>query len=280
MKPTVLGWALVTLAAVCGGAEAALAAPTIVSCHRCTDSQAKQVASTQVPLSAKAGVYDVYVVNSPARKLLRFRITAEREPGMRRNYARRATPATTYVREFESWVSAWHGIRNELKASVQLPADFPVASATEVFMSRSQERKVTQALNRDLFVLIGGLAGSALQTIGEAVFSARVFATVRFPDGTTAIFDIVGVDPLDSDFEMLRFEYRRGSARDSEGNAVPDQVAAFDHHEGTYRVRGNLDRLVQMVRLFGITMREEPKLPSTVVCVRTAAERYCWVRKP
>ncbi len=280
MKRLCPGWALVALAALGGGAEAASAAPAIVSCHGCTDSQAKRAASAQVPISARAGVYDVYVVNSPAQKLLRFRITAEREPGMRRNYARKATPAAGYKREFNNWVSAWHGVRNELKPGVRLPADFPVGSATEVFMSRSQERKVAQALNRDLFVLIGGLAGSTLQTVGEAVFSARVFATVEFPDGTTAIFDIVGVDPLDGDFEMLRFEYRKGSARDSEGNAIPDRVAAFDSHEGTYRVRDNLDRLVQMIRLFGITIREEPKLPSTIVCVRTAAERYCWVRKP
>ena len=279
MKRLSVGRVLVTLAALCG-AETALAAPAIVSCHGCTDSQASRAASAQVPMSARAGIYDVYVVNSPARRLLRFRITAEREPGMRHNYVRSATPASSYRNAFEDWVSAWHGIRSELKAGVRLPADFPVASVTEVFMSRSQERKVTRALNRDLFVLIGGLAGSALQTVGEAVFSARVFATVRFPDGTTAIFDIVGVDPLDSDFEMLRFEYRKGSARDSEGNAVPDRVSAFDNHEGTYRMRGNLDRLIQMIRLFDVSIREEPKLPATVVCVRTAAERYCWVRKP
>ncbi len=240
----------------------------------------RRAAGAQVPLSAPAGVYDVYVVNSPARALRRFRVIAEREPGWRQNFVRKATPSAAYRQEFEIWVDAWHGVRDASKAAVRLPADFPVRSVTEVFMSRSREQLVSRALNRDLFVVIGGLAGATLQTLGKAVFSARVFATVEFPDGTRAVFDVTGIDPLDGDLEMLRFEYRQGSARDSENNAVPDREVAFDNHEGTYRVRANLDRLVQMIRLFNITVREQPELPSTVVCVRTGSERYCWVRRP
>jgi hypothetical protein len=261
-------------------AESATAAPLVVSCHGCSEDRMQRAAGAQVPLAAPAGLYDVYVVNSPARALRRFRVVAEREPGLRRNYVRKATPTQVYRQEFETWVSAWHGVRSASKAAVRLPADFPVQSVTEVFMSRSREQQVSRALNRNLFVVIGGLAGATLQTLGKAVFSAQVFATVEFPDGTTAVFDVTGIDPLDGDLEMLRFQYRKGSARDSESNAVPDQVGAFNNHEGTYRVRANLDRLMQMIRLFDITIRERPTLPSTVVCVRTSNERYCWVRRP
>jgi hypothetical protein len=261
-------------------AETAVAAPVVASCHGCGEDRMRRSAEAQVPLSAPAGAYDVYVVNSPARALRRFRVIAEREPGLRLNYARKSTPAQAYRQEFETWVSAWHGVRSASKAAVLLPADFPVRSVTEVFMSRAREQEVSRALNRDLFVVIGGLAGATLQTIGKAVFSAQVFATVEFPDGTRAVFDVTGIDPLDGDLEMLRFEYRKGSARDSENNAVPDRVGAFNNHEGTYRVRANLDRLVQMIRLFDIKMGDRPVLPSTVVCVRTGNERYCWVRRP
>ena len=261
-------------------AESAAAAPVVASCHGCSEERMQRAADAQVPLAAPAGLYDVYVVNSPGRALRRFRVIAEREPGLRPHYVPKVTRGQIYRQECETWVRAWHGVRDASKAAVRLPPDFPVQSVTEVFMSRAREQQVSRALNRDLFVVIGGLAGATLQTLGKAVFSAQVFATVEFPDGTTAIFDVTGIDPLDGNLEMLRFQYRKGSARDSENNAVPDRVGAFNNHEGTYRVRANLDRLMRMIRLFDITMRERPTLPSTVVCVRTSNDRYCWVRRP
>lgn len=259
--------------------QAASAAPAVVACHGCSSERAKRVAEAQVPMSAPAGVYDVYVVNTPGRVLWRYLVTAEREHGLRENFAHRRKPAVTYARAFSDWQAAWVGIRDQFKSSVRLPDDFPIRSVTEVFLSRANQSTVSRALNRDVFVWIGALAGSALQTIGEVVFSAKVHATVEFPDGSTGTFDLVGVHSPTSGLEMFRFDYRKGSARDSEGNAIPDRLRAFDGHEGHYTVRGNLNQLLQMIRLFDVGLREQPSLPATVVCVRSQHERYCWVRK-
>lgn len=63
---------------------------------------------------------------------------------------------------------------------------------------------------------------SALLQVFDKIVSINVFVTVRFNDGSTARFKLVGLD-----VGGVMFEYIEGSAKNSEGQTIPDSASDF-----------------------------------------------------
>lgn len=258
---------------------AGAADPAIAACHGCSDATAKSMAEAQVPRTASAGVYDVYIVDSPGNRLRLYRVTAEREGRMAFNYAQARTPSSTYLGYFRTSRSEWDYVRQAVKPNIVLPRDFPVQSAESVIGNAYNQTVISEQLNRHVPTRIGSLFGAALAML-RTVFTRAITAEVAFPDGTTALFVLDRVDNLTSGHTFV-YRYKPGSARDSDGNLIPDSVSAFDNYGGRFSTGGNLARFRDRAKMYGVEwpqgFREE--LPSYTVCARDdEGNAHCWHR--
>lgn len=267
------------LAAILQSSAALAADPAVVACHGCSYTRAKITAEAQVPRTAKAGVYDVYVVDSPGNTLRLFRVTAEREGRMAVNFAQARTPSSTYQGYYTSSRSEWYYVRQAVKPNIVLDPDFPVQSAESVIGNAYNQTVISEQLNRHIPTRIGSLFGSAL-VIYKTVFTSEITAEVAFPDGTTALFVLDRIDNLISGHAFV-YRYKPGSARDSDGNTIPDSVGAFDNYGGRFSTGDNLDRFRNRAKMYGVEWPDGFKevLPSYTVCVRDdQGNAYCWHR--
>lgn len=270
-----------TLIAAAGtlAAPAEAADPAIAACHGCSDVRAKSTAEAQVPRTAAAGVYDVYIVDSPGNRLRLFRVTAEREGRTAFNFAQPRVPSSTYQRYFNTSRGEWDYVRQSLKPNIVLPRDFPVQSAETVIGNAYNQTVVSEQLNRHVPTRIGSLFGAALAML-RTVFTSAITAEVAFPDGTSALFVLDRIDNLTGGHTFV-YRYKPGSARDSDGNTIPDSVSAFDNYGGRFSTGGNLARFRDRAKMYGVEWPEgfREELPSYTVCVRDdEGNAYCWHR--
>lgn len=253
--------------------------PAIVACHGCSETRAKITAEAQISRNAKAGVYDVYVVDSPGNKLRLYRVTAEREGRMAINIAHARTPSATYQGYFRTSRSEWDYVRQAVKPNIVLEPDFPVQSAESVIGNEFNQVVISEQLNRHAPTRIGSLFGAAL-LIMKTVFTSEITAEVAFPDGTTALFFLDRIDNLLGGHAFV-YRYKPGSARDSDGNLVPDSAGSFKNYAGRFTTGDNLGRFRRRARLYGAEWPEGfvEVLPSYTVCARDdRGNAYCWHR--
>lgn len=272
---------LALLAAAWASPEALADEPRIVSCHGCSDSQAKLTAQSQVPLSSPAGVYEVYVVDTINRRLRYYKVVAEREPGWKRNYARLRTAPPDYQGWFDQALGERDYVIAATKPSIVLPADFPVQGADEVFGNAFNQTVISEQINRHAPTrIVSALYGSALLVLRN-VFSLRLQVEVGFPDGSTAKFELVSIDSLTGGHAFV-FEYVEGSARDSDGNRIPDSADAFDPFEGYFSEDINISRFLLWAQRYNATWPNDKTIiqlpvPNHIVCVRDDSRQiFCW----
>ena len=262
----------------CCGASAASPDPAIVSCHNCSDRRAELTAEAQVPYSAPAGVYDVYVVDTPQNLLRLYRVTAEREGRLAENIAARRTPGNEYRGYFRTSRGEWDYVAAGLKPNIVLPRSFPVRSAESVIGSEFNQIVISEQLNAHLPTRIGSMFGAALMML-KTVFSSPIFAEVEFPDGSRALFTLERIDSLTSG-HMFVYRYKKGSAVDSDGNRIPDAAAAFDNYQGVFTEEQNLDRFRRRAEMYGVEWPDGFRvkdLPAHTVCVRDdQGQAFCW----
>lgn len=256
------------------------AAPLVASCHGCSESQTRRMAEAQVPLSSRQSWFDVYVVNTPGRALRRYTVQVERSGGFPVAMAWPEAPDPVWQREFDAHADAWHAVMGLFKSAFQLPADAPVRSVTEVFYSAAEEDAVSALLNEDLAHFAGSLIASTLKLLPGVVWSARVYVTVRFADGTTGQFQLTDVELADPEMHVFKFRYVPGSARDGEGNAIPDRLESFYGFAADYQEPYNRMLFDRQVLIYSVRLMVAPDFQrKTVVCVKTEDEVVCWVRK-
>lgn len=252
--------------------------PAIVACHGCSDRRAMLTAEAQVPYSARAGVYDVYVVDTPGNRLQLFRVTLEKEYRVAERFTRERSPSPEYRDYFIQSKSEWDYVNAATKPSIVLPEDFPVGSAESVFGSEFNQTVISEQLNRDVPTRIGSLFGAALMML-RTIFSSPILAEVEFPDGSRAMFRLERIDSLISG-HMFVYRYLPGSAIDSDGNRIPDSPSAFDNFDGRYTERANLSMFTRRAEMYGVDWPaglEPDTLPSHVVCARDDEDNaYCW----
>jgi hypothetical protein len=258
----------------------AIAAPDFVSCHRCTDSQARRAAEGAVPMTHPPGVYDVYVVDTPNNKLRRFVVTAEREAGFTLNHGAQRTPERRYLREFRTGRSEWVYVRDAAKPGIEIPPGFPVDNAEQVIGSAFNQTVISEQINQHIPSRIGSLFGSMLQLFRQ-IFTFEIQIEVGFPDGSTALFYLDRVDSITSG-HMFVYQYKPGSARDSDGNAIPDSPESLANYQGRFTTEPNWERFKRRASRYGADLRrlqelEPARLPAHSICVRDDQSRiYCW----
>jgi len=270
---------LTVLAGASGYAPAATAAdPAIVACHGCSDRRAMLTAEAQVPDSARADVYDVYVVDTPGNRLRLYRVTLEKEHRIAEKFTRERSPSSEYRDYFKRSKSEWDYVNAATKPSIVLPEGFPVGSAESVFGSEFNQTVISEQLNRDVPTRIGSLFGAALMML-RTIFSSPILAEVEFPDGSRAIFRLERIDSLISG-HMFVYRYQPGSAVDSDGNRIPDSPSAFDNFDGRYSEQTNLSMFMRRAEMYGVDWPaglEPATLPAHVVCARDDQNNaYCW----
>jgi len=253
----------------------------IVSCHGCSANRARATAEAAVSRSWGPGVYDVYVVDTPGNRLRRYRVTSEFEGRLWEKYAMARTPGADYRRWFDQARSEWVYVNTAAKPGVVLGNDIPVRSAEDVLGSAANQMVVSEQINRNIPARIGSLFGAALSMF-RTIFTDEIFIEVGFADGSTALFIL---DRIDSPFSghMFVYVYKKGSARDSEGNAIPDSVAAFDPYDGRFSSEYNFEIFQRRARMYGADgldpIRNFQPLPAHVVCAwGDGGTVKCWRR--
>jgi len=252
--------------------------PVVVACHGCSDRRAMLTAEAQVPDSARAGVYDVYVVDTPGNRLRLFRVTLEKEYRTAEKFTQTRSPSPEYRAYFSQSKDEWDYVSAATKPNIVLPPDFPVRSAESVFGSEFNQTVISEQLNRHVPTRIGSLFGAALMML-RTVFSSPLLAEVEFPDGSRALFRLERIDSLTSG-HMFVYRYLPGSATDSEGNRIPDSPSAFDNFEGRYADDGNLSMFLRRAEMYGVDWPEgfrPQEIPAHTVCARDDENNaYCW----
>lgn len=256
------------------------ARPSVTACHGCTDTQARRTAQAQVPLTRREASHDVYVVDTPNQRLRRYVVRIRLVGGFPYAMAWPEAPDPTWAREFDLLARDWHQAARLLKSGVDLPPGAPVDSVTEVFYSAASEEAVSAALNRNLTAFANGVMGSALKLLPEVIWSADIYVTVHFADGTSGRFRLTDLEPMDSELHVFKFRYVEGSARDSEGNAIPDRLESFYGFAANYEDAYNQSLFERQAYLYRVRLAIAPATQkTTVVCVRTADEVVCWKRR-
>lgn len=251
--------------------------PQIITCLDCTNNRALAIAESQIPMSWPAGVYDVYVVDGKKGKLRLYRVTAEREGQWGFNDAAKRTPASDYQGWFDDAMAEWHYVAAAAKPGLTMDPSIPIDAAEQVFGNQFNQTVVSEQINNSIPLRIGSLFGAAL-SIFKSVFVADIVVEVEFRDGSTALFVLDRVDDLLSGHAFV-YVYKEGSARDSDGNAIPDSQAAFDSFQGTFTTDGNLDRFVRQADAYNARWLEQvpENLPSHTVCVTSGDKLIeCW----
>ncbi|MGD8976959.1 MAG: hypothetical protein PVG91_05085 [Gammaproteobacteria bacterium] len=255
----------------------------IVACHGCSESRARLTAEARIPRSWGAGVYDVYVVDTPGGRLRRYRVTSEFEGRLWEKYAMARTPSSSYRNWFNQGRSEWLYVKNAAKPGVVLGDDIPVRSAEEVLGSAINQTIVSEQINRNIPARIGSLFGAALRML-RTIFTDEIFIEVGFADGSTALFVLDRINSPTSG-HMFVYVYKPGSARDSEGNAIPDSAAALDPYSGVFSSEYNFEIFRRRAQMYGadgldaIRNFEPRALPAHVVCAwGDGATVKCWRR--
>jgi hypothetical protein len=130
--------------------------------------------------------------------------------------------------------------------------------------------------------LVSGLQSLILHAAESVAGSARLRVIVRFPDGSSGVFVI------DKD-HTVQAEYELGSARDSEGNIVPDQSHVEDgpNHlaligDSRFENPDNARDFINRARAFGIpvtdTRGQNVGRPILVNCVMENGKMKCIAR--
>jgi len=258
----------------------AAAAPVVTSCHGCSESQARRTAEAQVPLSSRQTWFDVYVVNTPGRALRRYIVQVDRSGGFPVAMAWPEAPEPAWQREFDAHADAWHSVSGLAKSGFDMPPDAPVKSVTEVFYSAAEVDAVSSLLNDNFSNFAGSVVASTLKLLPGVAWSARIYVTVHFADGTSGQFQLTDVELDDPDMHVFKFRYVQGSARDSEGNAIPDRLESFYGFAADYLEPYNRMLFDRQVLIYSVRLKVAPSFQrKTVVCVKTEDEVVCWIRR-
>lgn len=275
MNPT----RMLMVMALCLTASGAWAAsPTFVPCHGCTQTAARYLAKAQIPTTWPTGTYDVYVANTPARALWRFRVIIERDVSGTFVMVRSATPESKWLSQFHSLVDAWKG-SVLASATIDLPPDHAVRSATDVFTSVVAADAVSLHINRTATGVVNAVLAAAVE-LTRVVFALDYYLTVRFPDGTTAQFRLDAIEISNGTLHVFRFRYKPGSARDSEGNLIPDRLNQLENFSADPKINYNRGLIRRQAERLNALLREgSSNQRYYIICVRgTGTWPTCWVR--
>ena len=256
------------------------AAPVVIGCHNCSNAQYKTAAENAIPMYFAPGRYNVYVVDRPKSVLKRFLIWAEREPGFSFNFARSRTPSRAYQQEFDNNLALLAQLGAEIATQndfYELPGDFEIESASEVYNNVLAQNAFNQYFNSEFsfFKVI-----AVITSVMDVFWDINYYMDVLFPDGSTATYEVYRVNGNSEN--RVEWRYVPGSARDSEGNRIPERVADFDNFHARYDTtfsNFNLSLFLNAATSLGIPVVDfSVTSVVAVVCVGGAGGTLCEIQ--
>ncbi len=262
------------------GVGTAHAAPVVIGCHNCSNAQHKTAAENAIPMYFAGGRYNVYVVDRPKSMLKRFMVMASREPGFSFNFAKSRTPAPAYQQEFDNNVALLDQLDAEIATQndyYELPRNFEIDSASEVYNNILALNAFNEFFNSEFsFFKVIAIVTSVMDVFWDLNYNMEV----RFPDGSTASYKVYRING-DSE-NRVEWQYVLGSARDSEGNRIPEKIADFGNFHGRYDTafsNFNLSLFLNAAASFGIPVVDLSSSSTVaVVCIGGAGGTLCEIQ--
>jgi hypothetical protein len=178
----------------------------------------------------------------------KYRVTTLYEP-RDGGYMSAARPVSTeaHIRyEFEQSVAAIKADIESFLAGTRIPEEI-AGSAYDVLHSTVLQRRVSDYVNEHLNIWqsIGAPVSVPLSALGKIV-NLNLYISITFSDGSTAKLELTGLEGSLAELSYT-FELMEGSARDADGNVIPDTAAAAAPYEGVFSTQPFADRMVDFI---------------------------------
>jgi len=236
-------WILV-LAAMSAGANAE---EYWGNCNDCSEPQAQRAALQAAPRTI-FGHHDVYVADFEREIVRKFTVTWEFDAEFR-EWESTVLPSATesYItHEFAQIVTAMKTDIRSLESGKPVPADI-VGSAYDVVHSSVNQQRVANYIisNMNIWESIGAPVFVPLSFFRKIV-DLNLTISVTFADGSTAKFVLTGLEGSLGELRYV-FELLEDSARDADGNVIPDSVADAAPFDGTFSSEGRAQQIINFI---------------------------------
>jgi hypothetical protein len=217
------------------------------ACDGCSSRQQIRAAIRTAPANT-VGWHDVYLMDFERGSVQKYRVTTLYEP-RDGGYMSAAIKVSTeaHIRyEFEQSVAAIKADIESFEAGTKIPEEV-VGSAFDIVNSTVQQERVADYVNDNLnfWQAIGAPVSVPLAALGKIV-NLNLFISVTFSDGSTAKLQLTG---LEGSFTSISysFELMKGSARDADGNLIPDSAAEAAPYYGVFSTEPFADQMVDFI---------------------------------
>lgn len=240
-----LQWILIVVAAAV--ATRAEADEYWDSCNSCSDGQFERAALRAVPDSA-LGRHDAYVVDFDRETVRKYVVLREFDGEFRtkESSAWRVSTESHIQYEFAQIVGAMKADAASIEAGKLIPADVASSAYELVHNSRAQQQVADYIIaNMSIWESIGTPVFIPL-TLFRKIVDLNLVISVVFADGSTAEFVLTGVTGSLGTLEYV-FELVDDSARDADGNLIPDSTSDAAPYDGEFSSEPNAQRMINFI---------------------------------
>lgn len=217
------------------------------NCSDCSDPQAQSAAVQAAPRTI-FGPHDVYVTDFEREIVRKFTVTWEFDAEFREWESTVSTSATEpYIaHEFAQIVTAMKTDIRSLEAGKLVPAEI-VGSAYDVVHSSVNQQRVASYIidNMTIWESIGAPVFVPL-SIFRKIVDLNLTISVTFADGSTAKFALTGLDGSLGELTYV-FELLDDSARDADGNVIPDSAADAAPFDGRFTSEDRAQQIINFI---------------------------------
>lgn len=214
-------------------------ADAVFECNGCTSTQYRQKALSVIPPTATYGVYDVYISDLLNENIKRYKVYLESDPafpGGVSKFAVSVNPEAYYLNLFSDYLKAYKDYKLAKGLST---TEWPDPDTSAFDLRGGANTQLESSISSYIYDNANWLTKAAIY-IDTAVLlvgklaDITVVEIVEFADGSTIEMAIVGFYGGD-----IVFEYLEGTAKDANGNSIPDNQAAFNGYYGQFQTHDN-----------------------------------------
>ncbi len=196
-----------------------------------------KAAARQTAPSQSNSRYVVYVMNIGNTIIRKYNIFSFFEPQDSLDFTavHELVVEQDIYTEFLQLVQYVKDVSMTMETSTNIPGDV-VGSAFDIVHNSYNMNQVTIYLmnnltfNQTMAALVNIPASIVLNVFGEVNF----VMPVTFADGSTALFKQKGLTAIIPNGLRFEFEYMTGSAKDADGNTIPENSGQAENFEGTF----------------------------------------------
>lgn len=217
------------------------------SCNSCSAGQSEWVALRTVPDSS-LGRHDVYVADFDRETVHKYTVLREFDGEFRTRESSvwRVSTESHIEYEFARIVGAMKADVASIEAGKVIPETI-VRSAYDLVHNSYAQKQVADYIiaNMSIWESIGAPVFIPL-TLLRKVAGLNLTISVVFADGSTAQFVLTGVAGSIGELEYV-FELLDDSARDADGNVIPDETIDAAPFEGEFSSEPAAERMMNFI---------------------------------